>query len=480
MTRPVTLLLALFAAAGCGGSDAPGGASPDAASDSGVEAASDGGVDAASDSGVDAAPLPDRCNGSIASSSAPATGLPAPPALAVDAALSLELVATVPKARELVALPNGDLLVGTSNTSVYLVPNAERDAGAGAPVVFTSVGDAPVQGVAFAGSSCTVYVASQHGVYAIPYVDAQHTGDAGSPIAQIRSGGIPPGSDGDVHKTTSVAVGDGKLFAGVGSSCNACTEIDPTRATIQQMDPDGSNMTTRATRMRNAIALAVNPATGTLWAGGAGQDSLPLGHPYEYFDAVGVHPGVADYGWPACEENQHAYTSGADCSGTLAPRIELPAYSTIIGAAFYPSQPGGAHALPASYRGGVFLTAHGSWHKTNGSYFTPPRVVFVALSGDVPADARGLVGSGQAVAGDHRRLPARRRRDADRATDGDRRRARRQPVHRRRSERCRVSRASQALIAAGCWPRDTAPDRHFQRRNVVHADPALADNSGGT
>ena len=147
------------------------------------------------------------------------------------------------------------------------------------------------------------------------------SGAAGNPIAKVRQGGIPPGSDGDVHKTSSVAYGGGKLYVGVGSSCNACTEIDPTRATIQQMDPDGSNMATRATRFRNAIALAINPATGTLWAGGAGQDSLPTGHPYEFFDGVTLHAGVADYGWPECEENRHAYTSGADCSKTVEPRI---------------------------------------------------------------------------------------------------------------------------------------------------------------
>ena len=33
------------------------------------------------------------------------------------------------------------------------------------------------------------------------------------------------------------------------------------------MGPDGAGMTTRATQLRNAIALAINPATGTLWAG---------------------------------------------------------------------------------------------------------------------------------------------------------------------------------------------------------------------
>jgi glucose/arabinose dehydrogenase len=138
--------------------------------------------------------------------------------------------------------------------------------------------------------------------------------------------------------------------------------------------------------MRNAIGLATNPDTGTLWAGGAGQDNLPLGHPYEYFDAVTLHAGLADYGWPVCEENNNAYGSGADCSSTVAPLIELPAYSTIIGGVFYPASQAGKHAFPANYRG-LFLSGHGSWHMTNNVYYTAPRVAFVAMNGDAPATA---------------------------------------------------------------------------------------------
>jgi glucose/arabinose dehydrogenase len=297
----------------------------------------------------------------------------------------METIAAVGQARELAALPNGDLLVGTNGTDVYLVPNAEADGAAGQPVKFASIADAPVQGVAFAPSTCTVYIASQHGVYLATYQDGA-TSATPTKIGSVRTGSVAPNSDGDIHTTSSVAVAGGKLYVGVGSSCNACTETDPTRATIQQLDLDGSNMATRATRMRNAIGLIANPDTGTLWAGGAGQDNLPLGHPYEYFDAVTLHSGVADYGWPACEENNNPYGSGADCSATVAPIVELPAYATIIGAVFYPASQMGKHAFPAANRG-LYLTGHGSWHMTNGTYYTAPRVAYVPMNGDAPATA---------------------------------------------------------------------------------------------
>ena len=141
-------------------------------------------------------------------------------------------------------------------------------------------------------------------------------------------------------------------------------------------------MQPKARRIRNAIALATNPATGTLWAGVAGQDELAHGHPYEIFDPVTLHAGVADYGWPYCYEN-HRQADGKDCSTHVVPRVVMPAYETPIGAAFYPEHPTGAHAFPPPYRGGAFVTLHGSWHQPP----VPPRVVFVPLNGDVPKTA---------------------------------------------------------------------------------------------
>jgi glucose/arabinose dehydrogenase len=287
-------------------------------------------------------------------------------------------------------LPNGDLLVSTLFYDIWLIPNAEGDV-TGAPIAFTTVFDSPLQGVAFQPATCTIYVATPHAIYTIPYVDGEQTVSAGDgPIATLRTGptaleaGVP-GADTDTHLTTSLAAVGDKLYVSIGSSCNACAEVDPTRATIQVMDTGDAGMTPRAIHFRNAIALALNPATGTLWAGGAGQDSLPLNHPFEFIDPLTLHPGVADYGWPGCEENRHAYVADADCSNTVVPRVELPAYSTLIGAAFYPTAPSGPYAFPPQYRGGLFITAHGSWHGANGVPIAPPRVVFVPMNGDTPA-----------------------------------------------------------------------------------------------
>ncbi|HEV8020155.1 MAG TPA: hypothetical protein VGP41_02755 [Candidatus Lustribacter sp.] len=300
---------------------------------------------------------------------APAAGLTVPPGFII------ERIATVENAREIAVAPNGDLFVATSGNTVAIVADAQ---GAAAPAkTFVTIVDHPVAGITLDGER--MYIGSQFGVYELPYRDGDRAPRAPArKIASVRTSGVARD-----HVTTSVAVANGRLYASVGSSCNNCDpDLDATRATIQAMDLDGTGMAPKARHIRNAIALATNPQTGTLWAGVAGQDELPHGHPYEIFDPVTLHAGVADYGWPYCYEN-HQAVGGHDCSAQVVARVALPAYATPIGAAFYPQHPAGAHAFPEAYRGGAFVTLHGSWHQPP----VPPRVVFIPMNGDQPKTA---------------------------------------------------------------------------------------------
>jgi glucose/arabinose dehydrogenase len=318
----------------------------------------------------------------------PPTAAPTPPPvvaqLHVPAGFVANVIATVGGARELAALPNGDLLVATGGSGVAIVTNADGPGLAGNPATFANLPDSPAQGVAF--GSGYVFVATQYGVYRSAYTTGM-TSATFTKIASVRTGVVAPNSDGDVHRTSSVGISGQTLYVGVGSSCNACTETDPARATVQRMGIDGSQMTTQATRIRNPIAFAVDPSSGIVWAGGAGQENLPFTHPFEFLDPVSTRAAPADYGWPACEENHVAYTSGANCANTVAPAIEFPAYSTLIGAAFYPASQAGTYAFPVAWRGGIFVSAHGSWHAANGVPVVPPHVAFVPFNGAAPARA---------------------------------------------------------------------------------------------
>jgi glucose/arabinose dehydrogenase len=314
----------------------------------------------------------------------------ASPRLSVPSGFVIEPIASVGGARELAALPNGDLVVGTTGRDVYLVPDAESNPGR--PRVLVSLPDNLAAGVTFVGQRSELLVATTNHVWAIADpISGRRL--APRSVADVRTGPVAPGTDGDVHNTTSLAFAKGLVYVSAGSSCNArmnggtspCSEPDPTRAAVSVMEPSGSGFRQRAKRLRNGIALAVNPQSDAVWVGGAGQDDLAFGHPYEFLDDLSAHAGVADYGWPLCEEDRHAYWPGADCSRTVAPLVVLPAYSTIIGATFYPLVPAGPHGFPAPYRGGLFATAHGSWHRDRtGCYVAPPRVVFIPMHGDVP------------------------------------------------------------------------------------------------
>lgn len=303
----------------------------------------------------------------LGAGAAPVTGITVP------AGFTIEKIATVPRARELAVAPNGDLFVGTSGSAVFIVADAQGTAAA--PKTFVDIDDAPVASVIVDGER--MYFGAQFGVYELPYRAGDRT-PRSQPrkIASVRTNGVARD-----HVTTTLAVANKKLYASVGSSCNNCDpDLDATRATIQELELDGSGIKPKARRIRNAIALTTNTATGTLWAGVAGQDELAKGHPYEILDAVTLHQGVADYGWPHCYENKKA-ADGQNCASVVVPRVVMPAYSTPIGAAYYPEKPTGAHAFSEAYRGGIFVALHGSWHQPP----VAPRIIFVPMRGDEPA-----------------------------------------------------------------------------------------------
>ncbi len=98
------------------------------------------------------------------------------------------------------------------------------------------------------------------------------------------------------HLTRTIIVGgNGKLYISVGSSCNACREKERVRATILEMNPDGSEQKNYARGLRNAV--------GMLWLGrylfvtNHGSDHLGLNRPDDTFYAV---RRGKDYGWARC------------------------------------------------------------------------------------------------------------------------------------------------------------------------------------
>jgi glucose/arabinose dehydrogenase len=103
------------------------------------------------------------------------------------------------------------------------------------------------------------------------------------------------------HLTRSLAFApSGKLYVSVGSSCNACDEkpTEKERATVQEMNPDGSEKRTFAKGLRNAVGLKW--IGNSLWATNQGSDHLGLGKPDETFYSL---KDGSDYGWASCYQS---------------------------------------------------------------------------------------------------------------------------------------------------------------------------------
>lgn len=161
------------------------------------------------------------------------------------------------------------------------------------------------------------------------------------------------------HWTRSLAFGpDGRLYVAIGSSCDACDERDPRRATIMRYRADGSGAERFASGLRNPVGLAFHPRTRALWTTVNERDWPGGGAPPDYVTEV-RHTGA--YGWPRCFAERHAFwldptfARGAACRGLTLPSVELPPHAAPLGLAFYT----GAQ-FPREYAGNLLVALHGS------------------------------------------------------------------------------------------------------------------------
>ncbi len=101
------------------------------------------------------------------------------------------------------------------------------------------------------------------------------------------------------HLTRTIAFApNGKLYVSVGSSCNACDEKEKERATVLEMNPDGSGQRIFVKGLRNAVGLKW--MANNLFASNQGSDHLGLNKPDETFYAL---KDGADYGWGSCYQS---------------------------------------------------------------------------------------------------------------------------------------------------------------------------------
>lgn len=165
------------------------------------------------------------------------------------------------------------------------------------------------------------------------------------------------------HLTRTIAFGtNGKMYVSVGSSCNSCVEKEEQRATILEMNPDGSGQRVFAKGLRNAVGLRWFGKF--LFATNQGSDHLGLQKPDETFYAV---KDGADYGWPYCHSSNGKIFADpkikrpGGCASVTAPYAFFPARSSALGFDYFDDAD-----APAAMKDAFVVSLHGSTNKAIG------------------------------------------------------------------------------------------------------------------
>jgi glucose/arabinose dehydrogenase len=266
----------------------------------------------------------------------------------------------LPGARVLALDPNGTLLVSlTSQGKVMALPDKNAD-GAADRLVTVLDGLNKPHGLAFGPEEKPrLYVAETRRVGAFDYDPERFTATNERKIADL-----PPG--GRHHTRTLLFLPgprDRRLLISVGSSCDTCEEKDERYAKILAVDPDGGDLETFASGLRNSVFMAVHPRSKHVWATEMGRDFLGDNLPP---DEINIILEGKNYGWPYCYgkrlHDAKFDPTGARrefCRETLPSFIDLPAHSAPLGLAFFPQE------WPQEFRHHLLVAFHGSWNRTS-------------------------------------------------------------------------------------------------------------------
>ncbi|MDQ2767012.1 MAG: PQQ-dependent sugar dehydrogenase [Gemmatimonadota bacterium] len=319
-----------------------------------------------------------------------------PSPLVVASGLQIKYFAKVPGARVMAMGPDGAVYVSvTGANKVVRVwdTNGDNVADSSRTAVDGLQGPA---GLAF--HKGFLYIANESGVVRAQ-LDAQ--GKLVGSVVPVNT--LPSGGG---HSTRTIVFGaDSAMYVSVGSSCNLCVETDSERATVVRFNEDGSNGRVFSRGLRNAVGLAVNPSTHTVWVSQNERDNVEPDHQNLPPEELNILQDGKDFGWPYCYSLHGApvpnpeYNDAGRCSTTITAALEMQAHSAPLGMTFLDK----ATMLPAEYRGDLLVAFHGSWDRDQP---TGAKVVRVRIAGGLPTTAEDFVSGWQRADGSRWGRPA--------------------------------------------------------------------------
>ena len=326
----------------------------------------------------------------------------------VPPGFKIEAIATgLSNPRNLLALPNGDLLVVESQKSgaepierpkrkvmdwiekkahggsgkagpsnrILLLRDSNGDGKPDAQSVLIDGLNAPF-GIVLVGD--VLYVADTDAILRFPY----KAGDTqvGGPPAKVCD--LPAGPI-NHHWTKSLAASaDGsKLYAGVGSNSNILergVEAELNRADILEVDARTGASTVFAHGLRNPNGLTFYPGSDVLWTVVNERDELGPNLVPDYMTSV---KRGAFYGWPYSYWGQNVDERVRPqrpdlVKAAIKPDYGLSSHVAPLSLAFYTGS-----SFPAQFKGGAFIGEHGSWNRPERNGY---KVVFIRFENGKP------------------------------------------------------------------------------------------------
>lgn len=206
----------------------------------------------------------------------------------------------------------------------------------------------------------TLYVANADSLVKFPYQEGE---------TEIRTPGVEvadlPGGPINHHWTKSLlASPDGsKLYVGIGSNSNITENgigAEYRRAAILEVDTASGASRIYASGLRNPTGLQWEPQSGKLWAIVNERDEIGSDLVPDYFTSVQEN---GFYGWPYSYYGQHVDERAQPQRPDLVQKAIKPDYAISshvapLGLLFYTGD-----NMP-QYRGGAFISEHGSWNRS--------------------------------------------------------------------------------------------------------------------
>ena len=309
--------------------------------------------------------------------------VPDSPTLNVPEGFAVNVYADdVKSARWLALTPEGDVLCSCARTNnIFLFKDKDGDGVAEERSTFLDEkrGAHLPFGMDFAkvDGQWYCYVANTNGLLRYPYKAGQtELGDKFETIAEL------PGEGYHGHWTRNVRVSpDSKhLYVTIGSNSNVDTE-EPPRASVLQMNLDGSERKVFVSGIRNPVGFDFQPKTGDIYTNVNERDELGDNLVPDYFTRI--QEGEF-FGWP------YAYLKPTNldprrmkdgkserpelAAKTVTPDLLYQAHSAALGLAFTQGK-----MFPERYQNGAFTAMRGSWNRDQGTGY---KIVFVPFNDD--------------------------------------------------------------------------------------------------